>query len=65
MINEKPLTASQLADALGHFEYAARTAMQNGRHNIVCITQGIDAVMRRLQQIARDNKYGDIDEQAI
>lgn len=51
---DKPLTASDLADALGCFNNAAIGAMHNGTHTVGCISQGIDAVMWRLREIAED-----------
>ena len=54
-MSNKPLTAADLADALGCFSNHAIHAMHSGSHAVACVAAGIDAVVWRLQEIAETN----------
>jgi len=49
---EKPLTASELADALGCFNNAAMSMFHYGNAPVCCIAAGIQAVEFRLREIS-------------
>lgn len=55
-MTEKPLTASELADALGCFNNAAMTMFHHGNAPVGCIAAGIQAVEHRLHEISEQKQ---------